>query len=81
VDAVNDHEANTLMCLEEAGQTSNCHVKLNCVHTLDNVQIGEHLLDESVLVFPDSLFVWVGAETLAEPVLVVNVAHFLIELS
>jgi hypothetical protein len=81
VDAVDDDKANVFVLAEELGETSDSHVQFDCVHASEHVEVGKDLLNEVVFVVRDLALGRVLSKCLVQPVLLVYVPHFLVELS
>ena len=87
MEAVKDDHADAFVRLEEIGQAPDCEIELGGIHTVENIEVGEHSPDECMLVvcyglylgfftFPTSF--WSG--TINELVLLVEVTDLLHKL-
>ena len=78
VNPINDNQADVLVVLEEGGQTPHSQVELDSIHAGEDMQTRENLLDESVLVVSNPLFIFLLSlgQTLLQPVLVIDEADF-----
>ena len=66
---------------EESRQAADRQIELNSIHAWEDKQILQNLLNKLVLVICDLSLRRVAAKSLAQIILVVNMADFLVELS